>query len=352
MAASEVTFKTPKYQTKIHLPEIPGSFTFRKNGKLRLDQQVKKFCLLNGCRGCFEVKVHFGIHVNPNSIKYDATSKGITIQTLNDQRHKFNLFVPFPKNLTLSIPKNPEAQLFCGKLSAKIAIVDYDKNEFKKKKKSTKQQQKDGETDTQSKDSKENRENSKKQKRKKMKKPKKMSLDELNKRIAENAVEDGTGESKEPPKKKRKWNKTKKVKQATKKKETKSNEMTMDDQHELIDGVVDKIEFKVKEKRKKENEKDADLKEYLKNRAERKQKKEQKKKDLREKFLLRRSKKKQKQRRDRKGTSFKLPLYISRTISFIFRHFWCFLVFHLGITQFKTFHLIVKKLPDLSQTLP
>merc|ERR1712130_1013934 len=91
-----------------------------------------------------------------------------------------------------------------------------------------------------------------------------------------------------------------------KKKETvKSNEMAMNAQHELIDGVVDKIELKEKEKRKEANKKDADIEEYLKNRAERKEKKEQKKKELREKFLLRRSKKKQKQRKDRKGTSFK-----------------------------------------------
>merc|ERR1712228_1073266 len=265
-------------------------------GKLRLDQQVKKFCLSNACRGCFEVKVHFGIHVNPNCIKYDATSKGISIYTENNQRHKYKLFVPFPSNLTLSIPKDPEAQLFCGILSAKIAIVSYDKNDFKKKSKSDKKI--DDETKT--KESKDSDAKIKKKKVKKMKKTKKMSLDDLNKRIAENA-DDG---SSEPAKKRRKWNKGKKRKQE-KKQVIKSNEMTMDDQHELIDGVVDKIELKVKEKRKKEFEKDADIKEYLKNRAERKQKKEQKKKDLREKFLLRRSKKKQKQRKDRKGTSYK-----------------------------------------------
>merc|ERR1712129_43521 len=85
----------------------------------------------------------------------------------------------------------------------------------------------------------------------------------------------------------------------------KKREMSMDAQHDLIDGVVDKIELKVKEKREKEQVKDADIELYLQNKAERKEKKEQKKKDLREKFLLRRMKKKQKRHSDRKGTSFK-----------------------------------------------
>merc|ERR1712129_531303 len=85
----------------------------------------------------------------------------------------------------------------------------------------------------------------------------------------------------------------------------KKREMSMDAQHDLIDGVVDKIELKVKEKRAKEQVKDADIELYLQNKLERKEKKEQKKKDLREKFLLRRMKKKQKRHSDRKGTSFK-----------------------------------------------
>merc|ERR1712228_678604 len=52
--------------------------------------------------------------------------------------HKYKLFVPFPSNLNMAIPKDPEAQLFCGILSAKIAILSYDKNDFKKKSKSQK----------------------------------------------------------------------------------------------------------------------------------------------------------------------------------------------------------------------
>ena len=69
------TFKVPNHQIKIHVPEMPNAFTFRKSGKLRLDQQVKKFCLLNKCPGCFEVKVPFGRNVNPNKINYDAQEK-------------------------------------------------------------------------------------------------------------------------------------------------------------------------------------------------------------------------------------------------------------------------------------
>merc|ERR1712129_676390 len=106
----------------------------------------------------------------------------------------------------------------------------------------------------------------------------------------------------EPPKKRRKKNKkSKKVKKAVVTSSDlsgKKREMSMDAQHDLIDGVVDKIELK-------EQEKDADIELYLQNKAERKEKKEQKKKDLREKFLLRRMKKKQKRHSDRKGTSFK-----------------------------------------------
>lgn len=121
--------REPKYQTIIHLPGLPGSFTFRKKGKLRLDQQVRNFCLFHQCKGCFEVKVHFPNAINPKKIKYDATSEGITVDTLADHpRHHYKLKVPYPDGLKLHIPPDPEAQFHFGKLSCKLAILKYDKN--------------------------------------------------------------------------------------------------------------------------------------------------------------------------------------------------------------------------------
>merc|ERR1712129_559876 len=123
-----------------------------------------------------------------------------------------------------SIPTNPEAQLFCGKLSAKLAIIGYDKKRFikQKKKKSLDDETKSIVVD-------ENVENTKKLKAKqnkktiKRKKSRKVSLADLNERIAANKV---TADVKvdldtvlqvtsEPPKKRRKKNKkSKKVKKA------------------------------------------------------------------------------------------------------------------------------------------
>eukprot|EP00483_Globobulimina_turgida_P013510 UN13535 len=71
--------------------------------------------------------------------------------------------------------------------------------------------------------------------------------------------------------------------------------MSVNDQHELIDGVVNQIEDNIKKRRQMEVDKDADVKEYLQRRAEKKKMKEQKKKDIREKFFARRMAKKSKQ---------------------------------------------------------
>ena len=297
------TFKTPKFQTKIHLPELPGSFTFRKNGKLRLDQQVKKFCLLNKCRGCFEVKVHFGYHTNVNKINYDAKDDGVYIDTLNDQQ-KYKLFVPYPKGVQISIPKDPEAQFFCGKLSAKLAIVKYDLKQLptnkKKKIENLKAKQIDNDDEKQKMDKlslikkkqkkNEERKNKRKQKRVESKRKRKLSLDNLNKIIAKNNGNDNN--ENEPPQKKRKLNmkqrqnkKNKKVQK--KRKHLNPNEMSINDQHEINDGVVSKIENIEKEKKQKAMQKDSDIKEYLENRAERKKQKQAKKEEIRKKFMER-----------------------------------------------------------------
>mmetsp|Transcript_33009 Transcript_33009/g.52881 ORF Transcript_33009/g.52881 Transcript_33009/m.52881 type:complete len:309 (+) Transcript_33009:18-944(+) len=291
--ASQAAVKVPKHETKIHLPEVPGSFTFRKNGKPRLDQQVKKFCLLNKCIGCFECKVHFGRWVNANKINYDAKADGIHVDTLGDQK-KYKLFVPYPEHVTLSIPENPEAQFFCGVLSCKLAITKYDKKHFLKEamRKNTKNSGSKNEhlkhnqigDDDEKENTGETKAKTEGKPVLKRKKKRKLSMGQLNKKIAENAesMDDG-----EPPKKKQK-----------KEKGVNPNEMSVDAQHKLIDGVVDKLESIQYEAKRKQIDKDADIKEYMKQRAEKKKRKEAKKAEIRKRFQERREAKQKKKHKE------------------------------------------------------
>eukprot|EP01084_Bolivina_argentea_P283714 485999_1 len=218
----------------------------------------------------------------------------MSIDTLNDQQ-KFKLFVPYPKGLELLIPDNPEAQFFCGVLSAKLAIIKYNKSQFAKTKKNAKKHKMNEKTNATDEETngiqstqkrKRNAKNNKKKKRNQ--KRSRLSLDDLNKRIAQNTHG-------EPKKKKRKLNK--------KAPKSNPNEMNLNDAHELIDGVVDKLENEIKQKRQKEMNKDEDIKQYLAQRAQKRKNKELRKKELREEFQQRRNAKKKSWKMQRKSVT-------------------------------------------------
>ena len=70
--------------------------------------------------------------------------------------------------------------------------------------------------------------------------------------------------------------------------------MSKDAQYSLIDGLVDNIDNKIKERRKRDLEKDQDLREYEQMKMEKKERKVQRKEALRDKFQRRAEKKKAK----------------------------------------------------------
>jgi len=80
-----INYKIPKYSIKMHLPQNPGSFVFRKNGKYRLDQTLQRFCIRNQCIGVLELKVNLH-HINVNHINFEAKNDGIYIDTFKDQK--------------------------------------------------------------------------------------------------------------------------------------------------------------------------------------------------------------------------------------------------------------------------
>lgn len=287
--------KTPKFQSKIHLPCVPGSFTFRKNGKYRLDQKVKKFCLLNNSIGCYELRVHLA-HVNPSHIEYDANQKTIEINTFSDQK-KYKLSICHPKGLKLHICENPEAQYHYGILSCKLPIIDYDRNIILKNEKRRGKQKKErmnknsaqnmteneieiaqNKIDGKLKDNESNKKSLKKKKKRRMskkeksyerrinaKRSRKETMQMLNLKIMRNQQMPETLSS--PVSKKRKLNKN--------------------EEFQVVDGVMHAIEGKIKEQNRKREEKVDEVKEFLKQRSQKKKEKEERLNYLRDEFMKR-----------------------------------------------------------------
>lgn len=123
--------RKPRIESRIHVPGHKNAFTYKiRTGARKVDGSLQRFCVNHKCPGVFEVKVFvgdFGLKTKQiNAIKYDANEKGIQLSH-KSKVNGFDVFVPFPCNLTMRIPKNPEALYLerCGLLLCRIPIVDH-----------------------------------------------------------------------------------------------------------------------------------------------------------------------------------------------------------------------------------
>eukprot|EP01084_Bolivina_argentea_P072961 132427_1 len=124
--------RKPHHSKHIHIAGYPNSFTYVLcSGKRKVDQSLQRFCLTHKSVGVFEVKVElktFGMNVKQiNKIEYDANDEGISVK-YGSKVNGWSLFVPYPKSITVRVPKNPEAIYLGNKigiLSCRLPITDH-----------------------------------------------------------------------------------------------------------------------------------------------------------------------------------------------------------------------------------
>ncbi|ETO24676.1 hypothetical protein RFI_12480 [Reticulomyxa filosa] len=242
--------KAPSYSLKIHHHTIPGSFIFRKNGRNRIDQVLRGYCLHHQCTGVLECKINLHF-VNPKSIKYDATEKGFHIDTTQDGRRKYDLFIEYPQKdkygreivYDLSDLKNMEATFFNGVLSCRLPVIEIKAKKVKKRKFSEFSKEEIGDSNKPTASNKKSKVLSKKSKKK----------------LATEAEDENKNE------------------EAVAIKKPGKPELSVTEQTQLADEIVNKIEKTLKEKHEKAAEKDKELMEYLDQKNKRKLMKEKKK---------------------------------------------------------------------------